>query len=245
MALVDCPECGDRVSTISPQCPNCGHVLSELSEEAVAIQQDPEVIAAARRPVTPPAPATSAPPRSQSNWVVAAVVAAIVGAILAVVAAAVILAGSVTIENPFEDSDSTGAAGQTTIVETTVVVDAPSDYGLAVGECIDDSEMEHYFEGDDYTTTSCDGPHDNEVYYLHEYLPGPFPGEDAVSEELEDVCRGEFEIYVAHDYESSSLAIYRLWPGPDLWESGERIGECLLYDGDQDPLIGSAYQSGW
>ena len=242
MALVDCPECGDRVSTISPQCPNCGHVLSE---EAAPIQQDPDVAAAVRRPVTTPAPATSAQPRSQSNWVVAAVVAAIVGAILAVVAAAMTLAGSVTIENPFEDSDSTGAAGQTTVVETTVVVAAPSDYGLAVGECIDDSELEHYFAGDDYTATSCDGPHDNEVYYLHEYLPGPFPGEDAVSEELEDVCRGEFEAYVARDYESSSLVIYRLWPGPDLWESGGRIGECLLYDSDLEPLTGSAYQSGW
>ncbi len=242
MALVDCPECGDRVSTISPQCPNCGHVLSK---ETAEIQQDPDAVAAARLPVDPPAPATQAQPRSQSNWVVAAVVAAIVGAILAVVAAAVILAGSVTIENPFDDSDSTDAAGQTAIVETTVVVDAPSDYGLAVGECIDDSELEHYFAGDDYATTSCDGPHDNEVYYLHEYLPGPFPGEDAVSEELEDVCRGEFEGYVGRDYESSSLVIYRLWPGSDLWESGGRIGECLLYDSDLEPLTGSAYQSGW
>lgn len=242
MALVDCPECGDRVSTISPQCPNCGHVLSE---ETAAIQQDPDVVATARPPVDPPAPASQIQPRSQSNWVAAGVVAAVVGGILAIVAATVILAGSITITNPFENLDATEAASQTTTVETTVVVDAPSDYGLAVGECIDDSEMERYLEGDDYTTTSCDDPHDNEVYFLHEYLPGPFPGEEAVSEELEGVCRGEFEIYVAHDYESSSLAIYRLWPGPDLWESGERIGECLLYDGNQDPLIGSAYQSGW
>ena len=237
MALVDCPECGDRVSTISPQCPNCGHVLSN---EAAALQEDPDAIATARPPVRPPAPASQIQPRSQSNWAAAAVVAAVVGGILAVVAATVILAGSVTITNPFEDSDSTEAAGQTTIVVT-----APTDYGLAVGECIDDTELEHYFAGDEYLTTSCDGPHDNEVYYLHEYLPGPFPGEDAVSEELEDVCRGQFEGYVGRDYASSSLVIYRLWPGQDLWDSGERIGECLLYDSGLEPLTGSAYKSGW
>ena len=224
MALVDCPECGDRVSTISPQCPNCGHVLSE---EAAALQQQPDAVGAARHPIETPASAAQARPRSQSNWVVAAVVAAIVGAILAVVAAAVILAGSVTITNPFEDTTAAG------------------EYGLAVGECIDDSELAHYSAGDDYTTTSCDGPHDNEVYFVHDYPAGPFPGEDAVSEELEDVCSGEFEGYVGRDYASSSLVIYRLWPGPDLWESGGRYGECLLFDTDAEPLIGSAYQSGW
>jgi len=35
------------------------------------------------------------------------------------------------------------------------------------------------------------------------------------------------------------------WPGSDLWASGVRVGECLLYDRDLNQLTGSAYQSGW
>ena len=235
MALVDCPECGDRVSTLSPQCPNCGHVLSE---EAAAIQEDPDVTAVPRGPV--PSTGTEPLPRSQSNWVVAGVVAAIVATILTVVAAAVILAGSITLTNPFEEATAPADEPHTTIVTT-----ATSDYGLAIGECIDDDQVGYYSAGEDYTTTSCDTPHDNEVYYVHEFLPGPFPGEDAVSDELEEVCGGEFEGYVGRDYASSSLVIYRLWPGPDLWESGGRYGECLLFHAEQEPLTGSAYQSGW
>ena len=237
---MDCPECGERVSTISPQCPNCGHLLSE---EAAAIQQDPEVNATARQPFAPPAPepVPASQPRSQSNWVAGVAVVAVVGAILAGIAAAVILAGSVTITDPFEEDPTTVAGG----VSTTVVVDSGNDYELAVGECIDDDELEHYFAGDDYVTAPCSGPHDSEVYFVFEFAAGPYPGEDAVSADLAEVCGAEFEAYVGHDYESSSLVIFRLWPGPDLWDSGGRTGECLLYDSEQNPLTGSAYQSGW
>lgn len=237
MALVDCPECGDRISTISPQCPNCGHVLSE---DVAAIRQDADGTDAPRPQIERPSDSAQAQPRSQSNWVVAGVVAAIVAAILAVVAAAVILAGSLTIANPFEDRITADGEPGTTIVTT-----AAGDDGLAVGECIDDDQLGYYSAGDDFTTTSCDHPHDNEVYYVHWFLPGPFPGDDAVSDELADVCSTEFETYVGRDYASSSLAVYRLWPGEDLWESGGRAGECLLFDVDREPLTGSAYQSGW
>ena len=235
MALVNCPECGDRVSTISSQCSNCGHVFSE---EAETIRQASEVVVTTRRPVAPPA--TGPQPRSQSNWVVGAAVVAVAGAILAGIAAVVILAGSVTVTNPFESSDSSEAT-----VQTTIAVAGGNDYGLVVGECIDDDELEHYFAGADYSTTSCDRPHDSEVYFIHEYLTGPYPGEEPVSEELADVCGGEFEVYVGRDYESSSLVIYRLWPGPELWDSGGRTGECLLYHSELSRLTGSAYQSGW
>lgn len=236
MALVDCPECGNRVSTISPQCPDCGHLLSE---EAAAIQQDPEVVAAARQSVPPPAPAPQ--PRSQSNWAVGVTVAVVLAVIAAATTAGVLLAGSISITNPFEEEPTTVAGG----VSTTVVVESGTGYQLVAGECIDDDELEHYFAGDDYATTPCSDPHDNEVYFVYEFAAGPYPGEDAVSEELADICGGEFEGYVDSDYESSSLVIYRLWPGPELWDSGGRTGECLLYDNELNPLIGSAYQSGW
>lgn len=235
MALVNCPECGDRVSTLAPQCSNCGYALSE---EATATDKNSRVVAARPRPVVPPVAGPQ--PRSQSNWVIGAIVVAGTATILAGIAAVVILAGSISVTNPFEASETTAAADQTTIV----VADGNA-YGLLVGECINDDELENYFAGADYSTTPCSGPHDSEVYFVYEYEAGPYPGEDAVSEKLVDICSDEFEQYVGRDYASSSLVIYRLWPGSDLWDSGGRIGECLLYDSDLNPLTGSAYQSGW
>lgn len=234
MALMDCPECDYRVSSASPSCPHCGHLLIAAPE---VVSEDTETRYTAPRP--PPPPVSGTQPRSQSNWVVGIAAAAVVGVILVGIAATVFLAGSISISNPFEDSDTVEAG-----VQTTVVATAGNDYGLVVGECIDDDELEIYFAGDDYETTPCDSPHDNEVYFVHEFAAGPYPGEDAVSDDLAGVCEGEFEAYVGRDYESSSLVIYRLWPGPELWDSGGRNGECLLYDPDLNKLTGSAYQSG-
>jgi hypothetical protein len=114
-----------------------------------------------------------------------------------------------------------------------------------VGECLNEEELERYLGGDDFSLATCIDPHDYEVYVVHGYPSGPYPGEEAVSDELYDVCLGEFKGYVGRDYESSALDFYRLWPEQGLWDSGARIGECLLFDFDGGELTGSAYQSGW
>ena len=167
--------------------------------------------------------------------------------ILIGVAAAVVLAGSISISNPFEDTGAVevGATETTEVGEATTTAPDNDYYGLLVGDCIDDDELESYIAGDDYETIPCDDPHGNEVYLVHELAPGSYPGEDAVREDLVLVCEDEFEGYVGRAYESSSLDAYVTWPGSDLWASGVRIGECLLYDRDLNQLTGSAYQSGW
>ena len=242
MALTNCPECNDRVSSASPECPNCGHVLVDTSE---AVPQEPKTPDGAPLRFAPPD--SAALPRSQSNWVVGLAIAAITGVILVGVAAAVVLAGSISISNPFEDTGAVDVSATET-TEVSEETTAPPDddyYGLLVGDCINDDELESYLAGDYYQTTPCDGPHGNEVYLVHEFPPGSYPGEDAVREDLLLICESEFDGYVGRDYESSSLDMYVTWPGSDLWASGVRIGECLLYDRDLDDLEGSAYQSGW
>lgn len=125
---------------------------------------------------------------------------------------------------------------------TTVAGD---DYALAVGDCIDTNEVDNYLAGVDYFVTSCDGPHDNEVYYIYGYPTGPYPGDDAVSAELESACIAEFDGFVGRDYESSSLAVYILFPDQGAWKAGDLRGECMVNDLDRNKLTGSAYQSGW
>ena len=53
------------------------------------------------------------------------------------------------------------------------------------------------------------------------------------------------EPFIGRDYETSALDYIFLWPFEDLWNSGYRYGECLVFDMEGTPLVGSAYQSGW
>ena len=231
MALTNCPECDYRVSSASRECPDCGYALSDIS---ATIQRGPETPTIAAPPHLPPD--SAALPRSQSNWAVGLAIAAITGVILVGVAAAVVLAGSISISNPFEDSGAVDvSATETTELGEATTTPPDGDYfGLLVGDCIDDDELQSYIAGNNYQTAPCEGPHDNEVYLVHEFPPGSYPGEDAVREDLLLICESEFEGYVGRDYESSSLDVYVTWPGSDLWTSGVRIGECLLYDPDLD-----------
>ena len=159
--------------------------------------------------------------------------------VIAGVFAIVVLVGAIL----GELEDPSGAV-ETTIA-TATTVPAGSENGLVVGECIDSDELDKYLAGDDFAVTACGDPHDAEVYYVYEFPAGPYPGDDAVVDELSDVCRGEFEGYVGLDYEASALSFWSLWPTRGFWESGNRTGECALFDVDSNKLTGSAYQSGW
>lgn len=37
MSIIPCPECGKKVSSLTPICPHCGHQAGEVSEEDLAI----------------------------------------------------------------------------------------------------------------------------------------------------------------------------------------------------------------
>ena len=137
-----------------------------------------------------------------------------------------------------------GATAGGSTPETTVSPDAGGG-SLLIGECINDDELENFTGGFDYFVTSCDSPHDNEVYYIQEYPEGPYPGDEALDADLFDVCLSAFEGYVGRDFETSALDFVYTWPYEDVWDSGYRRGECFLFDVDLNPLTGSAYQSGW
>ena len=128
-------------------------------------------------------------------------IAAITGVILVGVAAAVVLAGSISISNPFEGTGAVGISATETTEVSEATTTAPDDdaYGLLVGDCIDDDELESYIAGDDYETISCDGPHGNEVYLVHHSHPVRIRGRMREGRPGL-ICEDEFVGDVGHAY---------------------------------------------
>ena len=118
-------------------------------------------------------------------------------------------------------------------------------YHLSVGECADQDQVDLYVDRQDYATVTCDEAHDREVFFIHEWPEGPYPGNTETEDELDLVCVDEFEGYVGTSYEASSLDIWLLLPGLSTWKRGQRFGECLLFDVFEAKLTGSARASGW
>ena len=157
----------------------------------------------------------------------------------------VVVAASVVIEAVVGEFGSSGTSGTSTETATTTTVVADDVDALIAGQCLDDDELDRYLASESFSYVSCDDPHDFEVFFVYEFPTGPYPGDDTVIDDLKAVCRNRFEGYVDRDYESSALDTWSVWPGQGLWESGNRIGECLLFSFDGAKLTGSAYLSGW
>ena len=107
------------------------------------------------------------------------------------------------------------------------------------------AQIQNLADGLDFAYTSCDAPHDNEVYHVVEYSEGPYPGDEAIEADISNACYEAFGAYVGRDYESSALDYVYFWPYEDRWNAGLRFGGCFLYDLEGAPLTGSASQSGW
>ena len=242
MALVECSQCGQRISSSTSTCPECGHPVSTvIAESASSLEAPPDVTAAAGNPARTPAETAGEGPASRlPTWLLFVLVFA-VGSVILV---AGVIAASVVAESILGGTDNPTAASDTTVVAETTVPAVGRD-GLIVGQCIDDEELDKYLAGDDFSLVPCDDPHDAEIYYVHEFPSGPYPGDETVVADLKSVCRTTFEDYVGIDYETSALHFWALWPSQGWWESGNRVGECALFDPDAGKLTGSAYQSGW
>jgi len=243
LALIDCPYCGKRISERVSPCPECGRRIAQPNAEASGL---PDGIGTYPRSDRIVDPVVTEPPEVDGwsrfpTWLL--FVLWFVGGsviLIACIFAVVVLVGAVVDGTGDSDAEGDGTADSPTV--TTVLTE---EGALRVGECLNAEELDRYVAGDDFSLVACDDPHDYEAYAVHRYPSGPYPGDEAVSAELRDVCLDEFVVYVGRDYESSALDFYRLWPEQSLWESGTRIGECLLVAVNGGQLMGSAYQSGW
>ena len=242
MALVDCSECGERVSSSVSTCPKCEHPIHPdrvgvggLTDTHSGVMATPGDLA------TTSAERSREGSRSRLPTGLLFVLAFVIGStvLIAGVYAAAIVIGSILDELDALTADDDAPV----VVETTVPV--VGEDGLVVGQCIDDDELDKYLAGDDFSLVPCDDPHDAEIYFVHDFPSGPYPGDETVVADLKSVCRAAFEEYVGRDFESSALNFWSLWPTEGWWESGNRVGECALFGPDSSKLTGSAYQSGW
>lgn len=115
------------------------------------------------------------------------------------------------------------------------------------GECFNASEASFADTtyGIDVEVVSCDEPHEAEIYGNNFLTESEFPGVDEVAQLADDYCSAEFETYVGRDYASSSLDYWVYYPIETGWDTGITWTMCALVDFNGEPLVGSAYQSGW
>jgi hypothetical protein len=245
----ECPECGREVPADTSVCPGCGHLLPAVGHDdpAAATNSDdalrPAVTAVRNAGTTGGAP----------TWVLFVVVF-IVGAVTLIAAAvsiAVIVDGATTGfgDTPVEGgSPTTGATPTDGATPTPVmVVSLPpvTRSEIEIGTCIDEEEFDKKLSHDEYTLSSCADPHDAEVYLIYEFPDGPYPGEEAVTDEIRTRCDDAFWPYVGDGYDpdagSVRLGTSKWWPTESGWESGYRIGTCMMQAMDGTKLVGSTY----
>ena len=123
-----------------------------------------------------------------------------------------------------------------------IVGDPVNQYTLSLGDCFN-----HYDVGKEAITTrsSCDGPHQREVYatIVHPAPFGdPWPGDDALQRYGLRLCYQSFASFVGVIYELSELGIGVLTPPQLNWEDSRaryRGITCYLARNDARPLVGS------
>lgn len=107
-----------------------------------------------------------------------------------------------------------------------------------VGACFE--EPEDTSEIGEFDTVECEEPHFGEVYYKFDIAGDEYPGEEGVSQEVQDGCLPAFEDYVGIPYEESVYEIFPITPTEETWnDADDREVICVLTAPDQSDITGS------
>jgi hypothetical protein len=239
MASQDCEKCGISVDPeIQDECPNCGRKIVPLSQPVWTDQKPAEPYApgtaderypspdlpppppgAETLPPPPPPPGAEIPQTRSANWF---------GRIGIRVALGLLIFGGFSVWNTFSaaDRDDSGA-----IVEEGDV--AANE--LLVGDCLLDPGEDTFEE---VRGTSCDDPHDFEIFGLVTVAGTTYPTDLAFDEVAFQYCLPTFEVYTGEDYDTSQLWVGYFVPDESAWSAGDRVMQCYLYLPEQT-LTGS------
>lgn len=130
---------------------------------------------------------------------------------------AVLACGGIVLGAVLDANDTSSASSSTpfgTIDEPDVTSGGNgSVYELQVGDCVNDltTNVTVY----DIPTTSCDLPHEGEVFAVYDLPAGAYPGDDVADEEAFNGCDERYDSYATKDVED--IQIYYLSPTEDSW----------------------------
>jgi hypothetical protein len=126
------------------------------------------------------------------------------------------------------------------VVALVITVAACSDndesvFNAEVGECV---ETISDLTGNviELPETSCDEPHEGEVFLLveHEGDDDDFPGLSAIEGEAQEECTGdEFEDYTGVSFDETVIDVFLITPTEETWAEGDRESICVLSTGEE------------
>ena len=108
-----------------------------------------------------------------------------------------------------------------------------SVFDLEVGDCFGATTADQV---DSVVVVDCEETHIYEVFALVDHEAGgdeAYPGDEAIGQYADDVCRGPFTDYVDHDYETSVYWITTVTPSAETWADGDREIVCTLKLGEE------------
>jgi hypothetical protein len=115
------------------------------------------------------------------------------------------------------------------LIARNLPVLAVSTFDIPVGGCFNETE--------DFPEVDCNQPHDAEVYVVEDYPDqSAYPGDKALIDWAEPLCRRRFETYTGVPYPESPLGFGYLNPTAEGWVLGDREIVCYLFDPSDDEL---------
>ena len=145
-------------------------------------------------------------------------------AAVAAAAAVLLLASCSLLESDAPRDDS----GQVT--EATTI----SVFKLQTGDCFDRASM-GTGEVNTVKVIPCDEPHDSEIFAEKTLTGATYPGSEAVQEEADEFCYGEFEPFVGIAYDDSLHYFYSLTPTQGSWDQdNDRLLQCIIISNEGD-----------
>lgn len=91
-----------------------------------------------------------------------------------------------------------------------------------------------------WTVTDCSLRHDAEVYGVTELGEQPWPGDEDLAFQADELCMEGFRSYVGESYYVSDHEYGYFVPAEDEWAAGAREAVCVITPGFGEHLVGSA-----
>jgi Septum formation len=166
----------------------------------------------------------------------------------ALVVAALALAVAGGCSSGDDDSAARSTTTTSTIATTTTTPDVVPVVDLDVGDCFDEEEVRDDEPSllQEVHVVDCAGPHRNEVYATVAYDAGgeEYPGNGPLAEFAQDRCVSAFPEFVGAPVERTDYGIGTVYPDEESWGTGDRAVVCVLYDSADEPLEGTARNTG-